>query len=282
MTEEAAKPTPAPIKGWTTYSMYGGKVTLGFDQFGKRTGRKHSYWLKVPRSEKFPNGMRLIPGVTGISGLLTEAASGLSPWAARLAVESLKAAGHKITDDQAFEAVNAHITKRDFAAVRGTEVHELIERRIKGMELPPDATPLAVSYADSVVKKLEKEKIKVIACELKIFSLEHGYAGTTDLIVEFADGTRGVLDVKTSKAFRVSHAMQIAAYSFALEEEFPDKPKFADAGAILAAKTSKIHLLSDAMNMPGREALERCHNAYLGLLAVRTSIPNIKDFGRTY
>lgn len=269
------------VKGWEVYTLYNGEVTLGFDKNGNRTGYRHSYWLKVPKSEKYPEGRKLIPGVTGISGLLTDAASGLSPWAARLAVNYVKDSGIEIPDDIFDAAVNAHNTQRDKAAVRGTAVHKYVERLAGGEVIPKDEqkTP-AYKAAAAVIAFLQAERIKIVECETKVYSRKHEYCGTMDLDVRLADGTRAaIVDIKTSKAFRLAHAMQIAAYAKAREEEFPDT-KYEDAGVLLAAAKPQLKWLSHAMRMPGPQALDACFNAFLGLLAVKTSIPNIKNFGQ--
>lgn len=272
------------ISGWHIYKLYNGEVTIGFDEWGKRTGMRHTYWLKVPVSDLYPKGMKLVPGVTGISGLLTEAASGLSPWAAKCAVEYLRdAEGFTFTDEQAAGAVKAHTDKRDTAALRGTSVHKFVERIVSG-ETVPEAdrkgkAEKEYKAAAAVVEFLERERIKVMGCETKIFSRRHEYCGTMDLDVLMPDGARAaIVDIKTSKAFRVAHAMQIAAYVDAREEEYPGT-RYVDAGVLLAGNKPSLKWLGETMRMPGREALDRCFNAFLGLLAVRTSIPNINSFG---
>lgn len=278
MTAQANK-QPA---GWHVYKLYNGEVTLGFDEWGKRTGMRHTYWLKVPPSELYPKGMKLIPGVTGISGLLTEAASGLSPWAAWCAVKHLREnEGFVFTDEQARAAIEAHTNQRDAAAVRGTSVHKFVERILGGEAFTADEkADKAYKIGQAVVKYLQDEKITVVGCEIKIFSRKHEYCGTMDLDVRLADGQRAaIVDIKTSKAFRSSHAMQIAAYAKAREEEYPDTI-FSDAGVLLASNKPKIKWLGETMRMPGEEALARCYNAFLGLLAVRTSIPDLKNFGQ--
>lgn len=272
----------ADVPGWETFSMYGGKVTLGFDEFGKRTGRRHTYWLKVPRSDKFPKGRQRISGVTGICGILMDAAGGLNKWAANSTIEHLRKSGIEIDDDLAFEATSAHTRKRDLAAQKGTKVHLIVEKLIKGKAIDEEVTKTTLfRHARAVIEKLRDEGYEVLACEIKILSVENTYAGTLDLLVRrIADDARLVLDVKTSRDIRLGHALQIGAYSAALEEEFPDKPKISDGGVILAAATPKIKLLSEVMEMPGREAIERCRDAFLGLVAVKTSIPNYSTFGR--
>lgn len=268
--------------GWDTFTLYNGEVTLGFDATGKHTGMRHSYWLKVPKSRLYPQGRKRVLGVTGISGLLTESASGLSPWAASLAIKSLRADGVIITDEQAEIAIKAHTTFRDNAAVVGTSVHKLVELLIKGETVDADANPRAYKIAQAVVAFMAKEKIEVVDCETRVYSRIHAYCGTCDLNVILPDGRRAaIVDIKTSKAFRAAHAMQIAAYAKAYEEEHPDVV-FDDAGVLLASMAPKIKWLSESMGCGGKEALARAHNAFLGLLAVKTSMPDIAYFGETW
>lgn len=268
--------------GWHTFTLYNGDVTLGFDASGRHTGLRHSYWLKVPKSDLYPQGRKRVLGVTGISGLLTEAASGLSPWAAGMAIKSLRADGVSISDEQAEAAIKAHTTFRDDAAVRGTAVHKFVECIIKGINVPEDERNKSYGVALAVCEFLAAERITVVECEIRVYSRLNEYCGTLDLNVIMPDGKRAaIVDIKTSKAFRAAHAMQIAAYAKAYEEEHPDV-SFDDAGVLLASAKPKLKWLSEAMECGGKEALARAHNAFLGLLAVKTSMPNIAHFGETW
>jgi hypothetical protein len=268
--------TKAPA-GWETFTAYNGAVQLGFDTWGKKTGVSHSYWLRDPTA---PNERRMVPGVTGISGLLTEAAAGLSPWAAWCAVKYLKEKCKlDITDEQQDQAIKAHTQQRDKAAVRGTAVHQFVEALILGTPVPKEERNAAYKVAEAVVKTLRAQNIEILACEKRVYSRTHEYCGTMDLRARLSTGEVVILDLKTSKAFRSAHALQIASYALADAEEFPEFD-YADAGVVLASTTPSIKMLSTAMKMPGREALSRCQNAFLGLLAVRTSIPNLHNFGQ--
>jgi hypothetical protein len=271
---------PVEIQGWEVVELYDGAVRLGFDRNGRATGFRHSYWLKVEKSADFPQGRKMIPGVTGVSGLLTEAAAGLSPWAARLAVKYLRDdCGIHITDEQADEAVKAHTDFRDRAAVNGTAVHKAVEDILDGK--PEPAKPsLSYKRGGQVVALLEREGLRVLANEFKCFSLKHEYCGTGDLDTEKDGLGRAIIDLKTSKAFRMAHAMQLAAYVKAREEELG--VKYADAGVICAKGKPRLIWLSDVMKMPGPQAIAAAHNAFLGLLAVKTSIPDIRNFGRDH
>lgn len=270
---------PHTIPGWVTFTLYNGQVKLGFDKDGRATGFRHSYWLQVPKCAKFPQGRRLIWGVTGISGLLTEAASGLSPWAARQAVKYLReVAGLKISDEQADEAVRAHVAYRDKCAVNGTAVHKAVEDIIAGVA-PPAKPSASYKRGAEIVELLQRERFKVMASESRVFSRKHEYCGTTDLDVA-RDNERAIIDVKTSKAFRLPHAFQIAAYAKAREEELG--VKYTDVGVICASGKPRLYWLSDAMKMPGPQAIAACFNAFLGLLAVKSSIPNYQNFGRDH
>lgn len=267
-------------KGWKVVPLYRGKVKLGFDQWGNKTGRRHSYWINVEKSAMYPRGAKMIPGVTGICGVLTVAAGGLAPWAARQAVSYLRNKQHiEITDDTAQNAVMAHARFRDNAGVRGTSVHKYSERLINSEKLTRgERNTAACKRAIRVIKLLKKEGIEVVACEQTIFSREHEYCGTLDLDCTY-NGEPVILDIKTSSGFRAGAALQLAAYAFARQEEYP-KRKFVNAGVILAgSQCAEIKWLSDEMQLPGKEALAACHNAFLGLMAVRTSMPNLATFG---
>ena len=65
-------------------------------------------------------------------------------------------------------------------------------------------------------------KPELIVGEYHLFSDEHKYAGTADLIVRM-DKKLWLLDIKTSNSLHTSYDLQLAAYSKAWNETHTDK-----------------------------------------------------------
>lgn len=124
---------------------------------------------------------------------------------------------------------------RDRAAIRGTLIHHRVlnTHAIRGLE-PPDVDPAAIDEAmiDDVIAACDMWDACEITTMLRIdhaaaengapyveepvYSHEHRYAGTADMIVGASDGF--VVDLKTSSKVRDSHRLQAAAYADAITE----------------------------------------------------------------
>lgn len=128
------------------------------------------------------------------------------------------------------------------AAEEGTLVHESIEKYLKGEELIWIEENGIVNYPLEVWRMILKftdfwttYKPKLIASEHHIFSDEHQYAGTIDLVVELGE-KRWLLDIKTSNSLHTSYELQLAAYANAWNESFEEK---IDNVGIIWLKSSK-------------------------------------------
>jgi hypothetical protein len=112
-------------------------------------------------------------------------------------------------------------------ANRGKAVHDAVERYSKGESVEWCRDDGSKRYDDDewraitrYVQWCDAMQPTVLATEHTVFSHEHGYAGTCDLIVEIG-GLRYVVDVKTSKQVMPSHELQVTAYLYAVREMFP-------------------------------------------------------------
>lgn len=103
--------------------------------------------------------------------------------------------------------------KRDRAAVRGTEVHELAERYIGGeeIEVDPEVMPYVRGYAEFV----EQWNPKPLHEEMIVASRAHNYAGRLDSIQDIPGLGVCLVDYKTSNGIYGEHVLQCAAYRFA-------------------------------------------------------------------
>ena len=112
------------------------------------------------------------------------------------------------------------------AAEEGTETHEAIEKFLNGEELVWINEYGKANYNLIVWQMLLRfaefwntHKPELIATEQHIFSDEHKYAGTIDLVVRL-DGKVWLLDIKTSNSLHTSYDLQLAAYAKAWNETF--------------------------------------------------------------
>lgn len=100
----------------------------------------------------------------------------------------------------------------------GHNVHAYAECFLKGLPLPELLTDEAKRCADAFHQWMDQHHVKLVASERMIFSKQHYYAGTCDLIAEI-DGELAVGDFKTSSGIYNEARFQTAAYQQALEEE---------------------------------------------------------------
>ena len=100
--------------------------------------------------------------------------------------------------------------KRDTAAVRGTEVHDLAERLVHGEQV--DVPEHLAEYVQGYVEWIDKEQPEVIWTERPVGNRKWGYAGKFDLIVKMR-GKVWLLDNKTSSGVYGDNAVQVAAYA---------------------------------------------------------------------
>lgn len=110
------------------------------------------------------------------------------------------------------------------AGKEGTQVHDAVERLVRGEEIS-----WMDQYGNAIYSLVVWEMIlkfyefwttykpKLILSEEFVYSDIHKYAGTLDLVVEL-EGENWLLDVKTSNNLSKSHELQLAAYAKALEE----------------------------------------------------------------
>ena len=118
---------------------------------------------------------------------------------------------------------NADLIARK-AAKEGTQVHEAAEDLVLGKEVSWMDDYGKAKYSQLVWemilkfaecwKQLDGE---LISSEEFVWSDEHQYAGTADLLVKVGDET-WLLDIKTSNQIHKSYNMQLAAYAKAMEE----------------------------------------------------------------
>jgi ATP-dependent exoDNAse (exonuclease V) beta subunit len=115
------------------------------------------------------------------------------------------------------------------AADEGTQVHEAVEKYLMGEKIQWLDENGSAKYSMDVWKMILKfadfwntHKPELVTAEYHLFSDEHEYAGTADLIVRWM-GNLWLLDVKTSNSLHTSYDLQLAAYATAWNETHNEK-----------------------------------------------------------
>ncbi len=104
------------------------------------------------------------------------------------------------------------------AADIGTAIHEYIEEWIKGNKPAIPKNEMIVNGITAFHKFQKEHKVKWIASERKIYSVEYDYGGILDGI-GIIDGKLYFVDFKSSKGIYDEMVFQVAAYRMAIEEE---------------------------------------------------------------
>jgi hypothetical protein len=110
------------------------------------------------------------------------------------------------------------------AGKEGTQVHEAAEALVKGEEISWMDDYGNAKYSQIVWEMILKfhdfwttHKPELISAEDFVWSDEHKYAGTADLVVKMNDEV-WLLDLKTSNSIHKSYDLQLASYAKALGE----------------------------------------------------------------
>lgn len=110
------------------------------------------------------------------------------------------------------------------ASAEGTQVHNVVDRFLNGEEIQWIDEYGHAIYSLEVWKMILKfaefwntHKPELIATEYHLFSDNHEYAGTADLIVRLNNQV-WLLDVKTSNSLHTSYDLQLSAYAVAWNE----------------------------------------------------------------
>ena len=118
---------------------------------------------------------------------------------------------------------NADLIMRK-AGKEGTQVHEAAEALVRGEEVTWMDDYGRAKYSQVVWEMILKfyefwstYKPELISTEDFVWSDEHKYAGTADLVVKL-DGKVWLLDLKTSNSLHKSYDLRLASYAVALKE----------------------------------------------------------------
>jgi hypothetical protein len=169
-----------------------------------------------------------VPSVTSILSVLNK--PHLVRWAVRLTRDYIKeellafrqADSLKDLDlDSMLKKSSAeHDRVRNAAADHGIAVHSSIASYIGNKSNVAQNDPIIIAFR----QWQDTAQFEPIASERLVFSREHGYAGTADLIGTL-NGRLALLDIKTGRGVYPEYKLQLAAYAIAWGEmmgHFPE------------------------------------------------------------
>jgi hypothetical protein len=156
------------------------------------------------------------------------------------------------------------------AASRGTDVHALAEKLLLTGTLDdlPAGTKADPGYVDALVRwytDFGVSEWESFAVESRLYSIEHEFAGTADLIARRPDGVYVIADFKTSKGIYESHLLQGVAYECAARE----------LGVVPPDAETECHVIR--LGVDGRYEVQRSRHVIDDFLAVQRVHKLLKD-----
>jgi len=170
-----------------------------------------------------------LPSVTTVLKVIDK--PGLVGWARKIAFETFAEvmpevmchpeAAHMIPDE-VIELIMETADKRYWKNAKspanfGKDAHELIYQIL--LDQDPEIPLLLTQVIDNFKTWYSNSGIKMVVAEAQVVSLEHGYAGSLD-IMGHRDADLVMVDWKTSDDVWPEMALQIAAYAHAFTETF--------------------------------------------------------------
>lgn len=180
---------------------------------------------------RYTHAGKTYPGVTGILKVIDKS-DALMNWAARNTAEaairmisevdglpsegrsSLETLVATVGPEGAIKALTARSSwKRDQAAALGSEVHDLADQWIRGLDpqIPEHAKKHVANYAEWWTAS----GWTLRTSEAMVVHPDAGYGGTLDLLARDRDGRTVLADIKTGKAVYSEAVLQLAAYGMA-------------------------------------------------------------------
>jgi len=210
--------------------LYGGDVVIEY------TDESHRYYLtkvidELPKKER-------LTGVSTIAGLIDKSAM-LVPWAIKAytqKVQELMANGENFTRDDVLSMLAIGEQASDEESTKGKDVgtylHEWAEQYakigdaetayeqvIENLGSPrEDIVDQVHVVVMGLARWIEEEGVEIKETEGFVYSIKEGFTGRFDAVIE-KDGTRYLVDYKTSNGIYDEHRLQCAAYLKAAEEE---------------------------------------------------------------
>jgi hypothetical protein len=225
--------------------------------------------IEIDARHRYTINGRPAAGVTTVLGVKDKSA-GLVPWAVGLAVDYLAEhhealiAGH---GREVYEAARqAADAARDLAADRGTQVHAIVEKHLRGEDISGDVVGADVMVQNGVaaaVDWLAGIGFAPLGIEVAVGSEAEMVAGTLDAIGACGTGDIALLDWKTGKGIYDTHYAQAATYARYWEQMNAER-----VGAIFIVRLDKEtgapepHQVSAEMRAEGERLFAGCLEVY--------------------
>ena len=236
------------------------------------------------------NGQRF-PSVTTVLRILDKPA--LVPWAWSLAVEGAAEINSRkgvipVTPAYMRQALVDNEwgwwQKRDAGGLRGSQLHKAIEDLIEHGKIPSfsEYAEENQGYLRALARWWVECKPTIIATELKVGSLEHGFAGRLDLI-EDDGGEHLILDIKSGGQLKEpiddslarfpyeEHHLQSQGYQIGYEETYEEP---IHGGKIINLADNGDYRVTPALG--GRDQFLAVLNAYNHVAELRKEISKWK------
>ena len=200
--------------------LYNGRVEVDLNP------RNHRYHVSTTKAA--PDGVSTL-----CSGTIP--AFQLIDWAGKTTVHAVRDACLRVLEktgmfpeQSAFlsicaECETAHNRARDDAGDLGSQVHDLVEKHLKGESYEAPTDPTVIKGFGAFQSWLAQTDVEILEVERLVYSETYFYCGKTDFV-----GRRGdklfIGDFKTgNSAGYEKEWYQLAAYAVAIEEETGDK-----------------------------------------------------------
>lgn len=169
---------------------------------------------------------------------------------------------------------------------KGTQVHKLAERLVTGEQVAiPDGLE---GYVEAYVRFLDEFDVRPVLIERTVYSAQHNYCGTFDLIAELLDpndaepnpeaGRRQtwLLDIKTGeKGVFGETALQLAAYRYA--DVWIDQDQGAEYEMPQVDLCGAVHLSPDRYQLLPVEAGPMQHRQFLYAAEIAEFLAHDRD-----
>lgn len=133
----------------------------------------------------------------------------------RMAIDHLKGARYRDSSQKADRGTIVHAAVESYIDGKPVSKDEL-EEQLHEARVPRTMWKAAAGMVAGAMQFLADQEPEVLRSEATVYSRDHGYAGTCDLLVKMRIGksTRhAIVDFKTSKAIYDETSLQLCAYS---------------------------------------------------------------------
>ena len=171
-----------------------------------KDGRERATTLRDARKQN------LIPSVTTLLGIFAK--PGLERWKMKSVAEAafhLPKVEGETSDQFAERCMVKQAEPVEEAADFGTRIHDAIEKFFEGEPIDDDL----LEYVNPAFDWKQEKKLRFIEREKKLVNLNHGYAGTVDIVGMGPDEQKFIVDWKTR---RTKPGQRVTPYDFQVHQ----------------------------------------------------------------